>query len=32
MNLRLALAALILSAPAAFADDKPAIPEKPIAE
>jgi hypothetical protein len=32
MNLRLALAALILSAPAALADDKPPIPEKPIAE
>src|SRR5205823_2683804 len=31
MNLRLALAALILSAPAARADDKPPIPEKPIA-
>jgi hypothetical protein len=32
MNLRLALAALILSAPAALADDKPPLPEKPIAE
>ncbi|HUR38952.1 MAG TPA: hypothetical protein VM222_05640 [Planctomycetota bacterium] len=32
MNLRLALAALLLSAPAALADDKPPIPEKPIAE
>jgi hypothetical protein len=32
MNLRLALAALILSAPTALADDKPPLPEKPIAE
>jgi len=32
MNLRLTLAALILTTPAALADDKPPIPEKPIAE
>jgi hypothetical protein len=32
MNVRLALAALLLAAPAALADDPPAIPAKPIAE